>query len=94
MPLCCYIPLIYDIIQRVEKDESLFRKSGSGPMARKMIKVKVKRLRDSIKGKVGQNQRKVAKRFGISKSYVIKILKSHKLKSYKRQKAPAATENK
>ena len=75
---------IYSIIRRLEKNGSVERKSGSGRPAIKMPKKKVNALKDSLIGKLGISQRKLANRFNIGQSYLCKILKKNGVKHYKR----------
>ena len=78
----------YNAIQRVCSGGSLKRKTGSGRVAEKMPKKKVRRLLNMFKNKTGCSQRKAAAKFNISQRYVGKLLRKNNVRKFKRQKAP------
>jgi hypothetical protein len=81
----------YNAIQRVCNGRSLKRKTGSGRVAGKMPKGKVRRLLTMFKDKTGCSQRKAAAKFKISHQYVAKLLRKNNFKKFKRRKAPKST---
>ena len=83
---------IYCIIRRIEKNMTLERKVGSGRSAIKMPNKKVESLKNSIIGKLCVSQRKLAKRFNISRSYLQEILRTNGIQYFKRQVIPKTTE--
>ena len=64
------------IIDRYTNGISVERKSGSGRIAKKMPKPKIKMLKEYFDNKDGISQRIAAKKFKISQSYVNFLLKN------------------
>jgi hypothetical protein len=81
---------IYRIINKIESKGELKRKKGSGRIAVKMPKSKIKKLKEYIKKK-GVNNCKTAKKYNISRQYVQKILAKNEIQNKKCQKAPLVT---
>lgn len=79
---------IYNIIRRVENEETLERSAGSGRKARKMKERKRQQLEEVAIGKIGQSYRKLGRKFKISHEYVRKILKDRNVVLRKRKSAP------
>ena len=83
----------YRILKECDEGCPMQRKSGSGRPAKKMKKVRVRALLRYLEGKVGVSQRQAAKKFGVSQSYVAKIIKEKSsIRYFRRQPVPAATE--
>ena len=82
---------IYDVIQRVKNKISPKRRPGQGRLARKMPKAKIKRLQQYFDHKQGRSQRKAARKFEISPSYVNKLLKVSSIKCRKKKTIPDRT---
>ena len=85
---------IYKILKNFQERNTTERKSGSGRKAEKMTPQKTKRLVKAATNKNGVSQAKLAKKFGVHKSYVQKVLKREGYKSYKKQKVPDWSEEK
>lgn len=82
---------IYSVLQRYEEGGDAERKTGSGRIARKLPPKQVKRLLNETVGKVGVSQRKLARKYGISPSYVNKTLKRNNVDYRKRKSCPRYT---
>jgi transposase len=82
----------YRIIERVDNNLSLKRAKGQGRKAVKMHKNKIENFVAFIDGRIGVTQRKVAKKFKISQTYVAKLIKFYRMKRWKRKTRPKVTE--
>ena len=83
----------YRILKECDEGRPMQRKPGSGRPAHKMKQNKVRALIRYLEGKVGVSQRKAAKKFGVSQSYVAKIVREKSsMRYFRRQPVPAATE--
>ena len=69
------------------------RNMPKGRKASKMTTTKRRELIRRCKGKVGVSQRKLSKKYGISQSYVNKVLKEGGMTYRKRKKGPNPTES-
>ena len=78
---------IYNIIKRYESGLSCEDKPRQDRPA-KLNKQQLQKLKSSAKNHVGTNQRKLAKKFEVSRARIQRILKKIGLKYYKRQRAP------
>ena len=84
---------VYRIIKECDEGRPMQRKPGSGRPPKKMKEKETRALIRYLSGKVGVSQRKAAKKFGVSQSYVAKIVKEKSnIRYFRRQPAPAATE--
>ena len=83
----------YRVMEKMDKGESLARKSGGGPKAKKITSGREMALQRYLKENLGASQRKAALKFGISLAYVNKIVRNKTKLRYKRRKrVPAATD--
>lgn len=86
---------LYRILSRYHEGTEVKMKSRKS-VATKMPKKQVKRLRKFFDHKTGRSQRKAASKFGISQSYVNKLLRSKKhgdiIKCRKKQAIPDRSE--
>lgn len=78
----------YRVLAKLQKGASVERKSGSGRRRLKMPETKRQRMVRKAVDRVGVSTRQMASKFGISQSYVVKIMQEEGVKHYKRQKAP------
>lgn len=67
---------VSSIIKRCESGITIERIKGSGRIAKKMPKAKVKQLKAMFDHKDGRSQPMIAKKFNISQQYVSKLLKT------------------
>lgn len=79
---------VYSILRRCEKGEKLERRPGSGRKAEKLTKRKKKSVVNAVCDKVGVSRRQVARKFGVSPSYIQKVCKEAGVKFYKRKSSP------
>ena len=84
----------YKILKSFQERNTTERKAGSGRKAKKLTPQKTKRLVKAATNKNGVSQAKLARKFGIHKSYVQKVLKREGCKCYKKQKVPEWSEEK
>jgi len=72
--------------------KTLKRKKGSGRVAKKLTPKVIKAIKRSFNHKTGRSQRKSARSFNMSQSYVSKILKKYSdIRAYKKYKKPLMT---
>lgn len=83
---------IYDIINRHKSGKSVMDKKRPGRPARIFIKRATSTLKRLTNNKTGISQRKLAKRFDCSLSYINKKLESLSIKCWKKQTIPDRTE--
>ena len=85
---------LYRVMEKLDKGESLTREAGSGRKAKKMTPEDISKLKRYMKESIGASQRKAARKFGVSLSYINKILSTKtKLRYRHRKRVPAATED-
>ena len=84
---------IYNIIKSYEGDLPCEDKPRQ-VRPTKLNMQQLQKLKDSAENHVGTSQRKLAKKFKISRSYIQRSLKKIGLKYYKRQRAPKYNSNK
>lgn len=91
----CGVPksTAYDLWERFQHHGTLERKSGSGRKATKLTGGQRRRLVKAAEDRVGVSTRKLGRRFGISQSYVVKVLHEAQVTCYKRVKIPHKTED-
>ena len=76
-------------LDRLQKNETLERKKGSGRIAKKVNSKVIKAIKKKFNHRHGCSQRKVASELNISQQYVSKILKeSSDIKCFKKYKRP------
>lgn len=80
---------IYNILKRPQ----VIRKSGSGKKAKIMTQKGLKTLERMFNNKDGVSQYYAAKKFDCTQQYISKTLKSIGIKSRKKQKSPAYTDD-
>ena len=78
----------YRVLGKLQKGASVGRKPGSGRKRLKMTDTKRRKMVRGAIDRVGVSTRQMASKYGISQSYVVKIMQSEGVKHYKRQKAP------
>jgi predicted transcriptional regulator len=80
-------------LERLQKNKTLERKTGSGRVAKKVNSKVIKAIKRKFNHRHGCSQRKVASEFNISQQYVSKILKeSSDINCYKKIKRPLMNE--
>jgi transposase len=82
---------IYDAIQRVKSGIGAIRRVGSGRIALKMPREKVRRLARQFDQKDGKSQKAAAREYEIDQSYVCKLLKGLKIKCRTKKTIPDRT---
>lgn len=79
---------VYRLLAKLERGQTVERKPGSGRPAAKLPPAARRRVVKQACDKKGVSVRKLAGKFGVSKSYVHKTLKEAGVKHFKRQSAP------
>ena len=83
--------IIYNIIKSYEGGLPCEDKPRQGRPA-KLNKQQLQKLKDSAENHIGTSQRKLAKKFKVSRPYIQRSLKKIGLKYYKRERAPKYTQ--
>ena len=83
---------VFSIIQRVKNKIGAKRRPGQGNTAKKMPIKSVKRLQKFFDHSHGKSQRKGARKFNISQTYVYKLLNKGGIKCRKKQTIPDRSE--
>ena len=83
---------VYSILQTYATRGSTDRSVGSGRVVAKMPEKCVRALVNAVKSSKSPSQRLLARKHGISQSFVCKIIHSQGLRSYKKEKAPRVSE--
>ena len=81
---------IYDIMARFDKRGTVDHKSGA-PKPKKLTKQNQAKLFKEVNHKSGQSQRKLASKYGVSKTTIFNTLKSGGIKYRKKIRVPKAT---
>jgi hypothetical protein len=85
---------MYDIIQRAENDSGHERVVGSGRVAKKINKNRIRRLKKMFDHHDGVSVRQAARKFGCDHSYIVKTLaKKTEIRVRKKKKIPLRTDD-